>query len=95
MTDSIPDFSFIRDDLSRSSIEDAYAAISATDGGWKFLQEFSPDADKGFMFSDHPVLRQIGAHMSVGHSGLSYAWTMRQMEYIAKNGFSAYKAKWA
>jgi len=25
-----------------------------------------------------------------GHSGVSYAWTMRQMEYIAKNGWDAF-----
>lgn len=27
-----------------------------------------------------------------GHSGMSYGWTMRQMEYIAMNGIESYKA---
>ena len=28
-----------------------------------------------------------------GHSGSSYAITMRNMEYIAKNGYTAFKSK--
>ncbi len=46
---------------------------------------------QGFMFSDAPELREIDLHMKYGgHSGSSYAWTMRNMEYIAKNGWNAY-----
>ena len=44
----------------------------------------------GFMFTRDADFHLIGTKMTVGHSGSSYAWTMRQLQYIAKNGFDAY-----
>ena len=44
----------------------------------------------GFMFSRDQSFDLIGKHMKEGHSGRSYAWTMRQLQYIAQNGFDSY-----
>jgi hypothetical protein len=50
----------------------------------------------GFMFSQHPMIGAISSYMKYeGHSGASYAMTMRQMEFIAKNGWDSYLAQTA
>ena len=42
-----------------------------------------------FMFSDDPNLQEINRHIKYdGHSGLSYGWTMRVVEKLAKGGFT-------
>jgi len=71
------------------------AGIDAVTGAemWDWMKIYEPEEDKGFMFSDHPNLDKINSRMHKlynGHSGSSYGWTMRQLEYIAKNGFDAY-----
>jgi hypothetical protein len=72
-------------------LQDADNAITATNL-WDWLREYSPDKKTGFMFSDHPNLSTINSAMKFdGHSGASYGWTMRQMEYIAKNGWESFE----
>jgi hypothetical protein len=88
------DFSFIRDDATRYFVEDAYKAVSSIEGGWDFLKSYTPAENSGFMFSSDPMLDKIGAKLDQAHSGASYGYTMRQMEYIAKNGLEAYKNIW-
>ena len=47
------------------------------------------------MFSEHPMLTNIGdtaESMGHGHSGASWAMTMRTMEHIAKGGWDDYVA---
>jgi hypothetical protein len=71
------------------------AGIDAVTGAemWDWMKIYEPEESKGFMFSDHPNLDKINSRMHKlydGHSGSSYGWTMRQLEYIAKNGFDAY-----
>lgn len=59
---------------------------------WKHLAHYSPDPDRGFMFSaDDDVITRIQNKMEIGHSGCSMGWTMRQIEFIAKNGLPAYR----
>jgi hypothetical protein len=59
---------------------------------WEWLREYTPEEGKGFMFSQHPNLDKINAAMKYqGHSGSSYGWTMRQMEYIAKHGWTLFE----
>lgn len=91
----VVDFSFIADEASRYYVEDGYKVVSAVDGGWAFLKEFIPAANEGFMFSRHPMLDKINALLDNSHSGASYGWTMREMEYIAKHGLEAYKILWS
>lgn len=65
-------------------LEDADQAITSCNL-WDWLKNYSPQERKGFMFSRHPNLDRINDAMKYGgHSGSSYAWTMRTMENIAK-----------
>lgn len=74
-------------------LEDADNAITEC-GLWGWLAEYTPEDGKGFSFSDDPNLDCISKAMKYrGHSGGSYVWTMRQMEYIAKNGWTLYEFK--
>ena len=59
---------------------------------WEWLRNYSPDVNKGFMFSDEPNIYKIGDQvLSDGHSGGTFAYAMRCMEIIAKEGFSKLK----
>jgi hypothetical protein len=62
---------------------------------WKHLSEYSPPADRGFMFSygEDKIVTLVGDNMETGHSGASMGWTMRQIEFIAKNGIPAYRER--
>jgi hypothetical protein len=74
--------------LERELLIDAYQAITACDL-WDWMKTYTPDKDKGFVFSTHPNLDRINAAMKYqGHSGGSYGWTMRTMEHIAKLGWN-------
>ena len=84
------DFESIRDDHTRQMLENAYHAITMV-GGWDFMKTFS---EESFMFSSHPMVQSISDAMSNlgydGHSGASFGWTMRSMEYLAKHGKEAF-----
>jgi len=72
-------------------LQDADNAITEC-GLWNWLTEYTPEDGKGFMFSSHPNLDRINNAMKYsGHSGSSYGWTMRQMEYIAKHGWELFQ----
>lgn len=72
--------------------KNAYDAIT-TEGLWDFFRDQPPPADKGYMFWDAPELRKLAPHVaSMGHSGSSYAFTMRTMESIAKQGWEKFVA---
>jgi hypothetical protein len=60
---------------------------------WDWLRTFTPKENEGFMWSRSPEINQIASHPKVdsdGHSGASFAWTMRNMEVIAKRGWYHY-----
>ncbi len=72
------------DEHSRMMVKDAYEATEKTES-WEFLKNFEPQ--NGFMFTDNPIVNKIGANLKYeGHSGGSYGWTMRQIQYIATHG---------
>jgi len=88
--------SFIPDDWSECMIRDGMRAIIKTEESmkidvWKFLKEYSPPEGEGFMFCDNPIISNIGNNMESGHSGSSFGWTMRNLEFIAKNGINKYR----
>jgi hypothetical protein len=92
---NMTDFSFIQNKLTRSNVSNGYAAVSQLEL-WSWLKDFEPAANEGFAWSEHPNVIRIGEKMeslpnSPGHSGSSFAITMRHMEYIAKNGLDQYK----
>lgn len=70
---------------------DADQAITKCDL-WDWLKNYKTDENRGFLFSRHPNLDRIHSAMNYyGHSGASYAWTMRIMEEIAKVGWKNYR----
>ena len=77
------------------AVKDGIRAVCAVgEDAWVQLKNRS---DQPFMFEDSPLNDSIETHMKVIHSGASFAWTMRQLEYIAKNGWddfvNSYKSK--
>lgn len=71
-------------------LSDAYDAITKAEM-WEYMRLPSTPGKDGFMFSPAIELAAINAEMTYqGHSGASYAWTMRHMESIAKGGWTAW-----
>lgn len=87
------DFSFIKDNHSKQMLEDGYKTITDLEL-WDWMKSYTPDEDKGFMFSNHAHINKIGNAMKTGHSGSSFGWTMRNMEAIAKDGWEEYVKGW-
>jgi hypothetical protein len=88
------DFSFISNEHTRSLVINGYNAVNQLEL-WSWMKKFKP-GDDGFMFSEHPNVSMIGMKMeslpdAPGHSGGSFALTMRHLEYIAKNDMEKYK----
>lgn len=87
-------FEFIWDSSDRALYKNMHSAITQTEL-WDWMSTYSPP--QGFMFSEAPELDRINVKMredpiSGGHSGASYGCMMRAMEFIAKNGYEAFKA---
>ena len=81
-----------------SNVHDGIAAVIKTTQQresctWSYLRDNPPSERTGYMFSDNPMFAVINGHMQVGHSGSSYAWTMRNLQYIATHGLDAYIAE--
>ena len=79
------------------NIRDGIAAVIKTTKQsesctWTYLRDNPPSESTGYMFSNNPAFTVITNHMEVGHSGSSYAWTMRNLQYIATHGLDAYLA---
>jgi hypothetical protein len=87
------EFNIIADEHDRFMLKNAHQAITEAEA-WDFMRTFS---DQSFMFSSSPIVSDIMKKMSElgydGHSGCSFGWTMRQMEFIAKNGKEVYLQK--
>lgn len=87
------DLSFINDTHSRSMIQNGHQAITQLEL-WSWLKTFEP-GDGGFMFSSDPRIMMIGKKMDSlpnppGHSGESFGFTMRHLQFIAKHGLQKY-----
>ena len=80
-------------------LNDAYDAITKCNL-WDWFREFEPHANEGFMFTSHPNLDILHSNLKyTGHSGASFAMTMRVMQLVARSGrwdgyLQAYKDKW-
>ena len=84
------DFSVITEQSSREMLTDAYNAVTEA-GAWEIMAQ--DPGEGGFMYSEtaHKNLADVNARIKYGgHSGASYGWTMRQMQYIAKYGWEKY-----
>ena len=80
------DFSFLSSQNEREMLQDAYNAVSVSES-WEAMKQ---EPSEGFMLSQDGWLQKINEHITFNHSGASYGWTMRQIQYIAQNGWEAY-----
>jgi hypothetical protein len=84
------EFKYINSKHSRNMLQNAYQAINQTET-WNFVKK---DIES-FSFSNTTEIKLISNKMTelgyYGHSGVSFGWTMRQMQFIAKNGEEAFK----
>lgn len=99
------DLSYFNDKWSEDMIRDGMRAIllaselpEARDkeiNVWKYLSQYSPPSNRGFQFSygDDSIVTLVQDNMKTGHSGASMGWTMRNIEFIAKNGLPAQRAR--
>lgn len=73
--------------LESLMLSDAIEAITHANK-WNWIRHYTGH----FMYCDLPELQTIAFYMNYpGHSGPSFAWTMRQMQFIARNGLSAFQ----
>jgi len=89
------DFGFINDSDTRRNVKNGYDAVTQLEL-WSWLKTYEPEPGRGFMWSTHKNITNIGNKMhtlpdSPYHSGSSFAFTMRHLHYIAKNGIDKYK----
>ena len=84
------EFKYIKSSHSRDMLQNAYKAITQTET-WDFVKK---DIDS-FMCSSSPeiwiITKKMGELGYDAHSGFSFGWTMRQMQFIAKNGEQEFK----
>lgn len=96
------DLSYMKSEWNEDMIRDGMMAIVVSresnilkDRGitdaWEYMSRYTPPTEKGFMFSDDTIMNEIGRNMKIGHSGTSYGHTMRQLEFIAKNGLDKHR----
>lgn len=82
-------FTYIKDPLSREMLVNAWNAITQLNL-WDYMKEKSDS----YMLSNDNQVNLISEKMCElgynGHSGFSFGWTMRQMQFIAINGEDVY-----
>ena len=78
-------FKFVNNLNTREILVNAYQAIQLTEM-WNFMKKDITT----YMWGKNPEITNILNKMSDlgygGHSGSSFGWTMRQMQYIAQHG---------
>ena len=99
------DLSYLNDKWSEDMIRDGMRSIIRAGllpqvrcdakSVWTHLSNYSPPSDRGFQFSygDDRLVTLVQDNMETGHSGASMGWTMRNIEFIAKNGLPAHRAR--
>jgi len=86
-------FEYISEIDERNMMINAFRAITRSET-WDFVAKGPGSA--GFMCSRQPEIYKIMNMMDlcepgVGHSGASFGWTMRHMEFLANYGESAHR----
>lgn len=85
MKDTTIDFSIVKDRYWAGVINDAYNAIFMVDGGYEFVK--NKPYNESWMYNRNSIVEQIHSHIkTTTHSGASIALTLRQVEYIIKEG---------
>jgi hypothetical protein len=93
MITSLNTFDYIPEE-KRSMYSTAYDAITPLEL-WPFMKNFNED---NFMFSSAPEIQRIYNQIEVlgytGHSGSSFGFIMRSMEYIGKHGIKQFEEEY-
>lgn len=90
-----PDLSFL-DPMDRRMIESAYRVMNRL-GAWDYVRRYSPSRRLGYSFDPDLAINRIlnEIHDAYGlHSGVSAGYTMRRIEFIAKNGLSFFRQQY-
>ena len=86
-------FAYVESIPQRKMLQTAWAAVNVTES-WHFLRTF-PDS---FMSADSKRINQIYNKIEelgyTGHSGCSFALTMRNMQFLAKHGEENFVKTW-
>jgi hypothetical protein len=89
----LENMTYITSPHSREMLINAYNAIQLTEL-WDYMKK---DQDN-YMFNQDKELKIISDKMYdlgyCGHSGGSFGWTMRHMQFIAMNGLEKHKELW-
>ena len=92
-------FEFVKSNNDRDYYKSAHKAITTCEL-WNWLRNHEFEEGQGFMFANNvPEVKCINSEMykdpiNSGHSGSSYGYTMRQMEYIAKYGYNIFRLEY-
>jgi transcription antitermination factor NusG len=86
-------FEYVKDSHIQSMLQNAYAAIQISEA-WNFIRK--DPGSTGFMYSKDPMVYKIMKNMEkckpeVGHSGASFGYIMREMQFLACYGVENYK----
>ena len=89
-------FMYVKETHIRQMLVNCWQAIQLTET-WEFIKK-DPGSD-GFQFCNARERNLIRDKMeelpnSVGHSGASAGWTLRQMQFIGKYGENAFRERW-
>ena len=58
---------------------------------WNWFKNESPPQGEGYQFWDHENINKVsGGLKNNNHSGATFGYCMRQMQFIAKNGFETW-----
>ena len=58
---------------------------------WGWMRDINPPKEKGYMFwGDDNILAISNGLEKNGHSGATFACCLRNMQFIAKNGYNAW-----
>jgi hypothetical protein len=84
-------FGFLESEDNRKLLQDAYDAVNAAEA-FEWLKKDTVPGPDGFMFCRDEMIGKISSKMKLmdQHSGASFAWVMRNIECIAKQGWDAY-----
>ena len=87
-------FSFIKDDTTKEILVDSYNAITKLNL-WEWMRTEEPPAECGYMFWDHSNMQKLYSQPGVNQfSGAVMGYGMRNMQYIAQNGWSDFVKQW-
>lgn len=63
-------------------------------GYWEFFKNETPPRNEGYMFWNNSKIDELNRTCAEsGHSGATFGMACRHMQFIAQNGFDAYRQK--